>query len=162
MNKSILLTGGTGYIGSHTTLELLNNGYEVVVIDNLSNSSRESLKRVEQLTQKSVTFAQVDVRDAEALNQVFENHNIQSVLHFAGHKAVGESVEKPIQYYQNNVAGTLTLCEVMARNNVFELIFSSSATVYGANAQSPISESMPITLRSNSNMWVKTVGSDFK
>ena len=95
MNKSILLTGGTGYIGSHTTLELLNNGYEVVVIDNLSNSSRESLKRVEQLTQKSVTFAQVDVRDAEALNQVFENHNIQSVLHFAYHKAVGESVESP-------------------------------------------------------------------
>ncbi|MAF75537.1 MAG: UDP-glucose 4-epimerase GalE [Idiomarinaceae bacterium] len=149
MNKSILLTGGTGYIGSHTTLELLNNGYEVVVIDNLSNSSRESLKRVEQLTQKSVTFAQVDVRDAEALNQVFENHNIQSVLHFAGHKAVGESVEKPIQYYQNNVAGTLTLCEVMARNNVFELIFSSSATVYGANAQSPISESMPIGATTN-------------
>lgn len=149
MKQKVLVTGGAGYIGSHTVLELLNNNYSVVVVDNLSNSSREGLRRVEQITQKAVDFEEIDIRDTDALSHVFEHYDIQSVLHFAGHKAVGESVAKPLQYYDNNFTGTLSLCEVMQRFNVYELIFSSSATVYGSTTQCPISESAPIGATTN-------------
>ena len=136
----ILVTGGTGFIGSHTTLELLNAGYDVVVMDNLSNSSRESLRRVESITGKQAHFEEADLLDRSALQSLFETYPIDSVIHFAGLKAVGESVEKPLYYYQNNVAGTLLLCETMQKHGVKKLVFSSSATVYGNPSQSPLTE----------------------
>ncbi|MGS0728630.1 SDR family NAD(P)-dependent oxidoreductase, partial [Shewanella sp. 0m-11] len=128
---TILVTGGAGYIGTHTVVELLNNGNDVVILDNLSNSSVTALKRVEQITGKSVTFYQGDVLNRAFLQKLFTDHTIKSVIHFAGLKAVGESVAQPLRYYENNVTGTIVLCEVMAEFNVKNLVFSSSATVYG-------------------------------
>ena len=129
---SILVTGGAGFIGSHTCVELLNAGYEVVVVDNLYNSSKEALKRVEEITGKSVKFYEADIRDKEAMNAIFDKEtDVESVIHFAGLKAVGESVAKPIEYYDNNIAGTLVLCDVMRNHGVKNIIFSSSATIYG-------------------------------
>lgn len=140
---AILVTGGAGYIGSHTVLELLNSGNDVVVIDNLCNSSRESLRRLEALTGRSVTFYEADVCDRSALQTIFAQHAIDAVIHFAGLKAVGESTQIPLKYYQNNIAATLVLCEEMERAGVFRLVFSSSATVYGDPHTVPIQEHFP-------------------
>lgn len=140
--KSILVTGGAGYIGSHTVLQLLEAGLDVVVIDNLANASAESLRRVEALAGRSLTFVQGDIRDTDLLDNLFSQHDIDAVIHFAGLKAVGESVQKPLEYYENNVYGTLTLCKAMRQHNVKNLVFSSSATVYGDPAALPLRESM--------------------
>ncbi len=140
---AILVTGGAGYIGSHTCVELLNAGYEVVVVDNLINSSEESLRRVERITGRQVTFYKADLLDKPAIEAVFEKENIDSVIHFAGLKAVGESVVKPLEYYHNNITGTLLLCDVMRNHGVKNIIFSSSATVYGDPAFVPITEECP-------------------
>ena len=143
----ILVTGGAGFIGSHTCIELLNNGNEVVVIDNLYNASKKSLEVVERVTGKKVTFYEVDIRDEEKLNEVFEKEqNIFGVIHFAGLKAVGESCQIPLKYYDNNVAGTTTLCRVMEKNNCKNIIFSSSATVYGDPHSLPIREDFPLSV----------------
>jgi len=143
----ILVTGGAGYIGSHTCLELLNNSYKVTVVDDLSNSSRESLRRVEQLTGKTVSFYQADLLDKTALKKVFSEADtpFDAVIHFAGKKAVGESVEQPLLYYRNNINGTLTLCEVMSAFGLKNIIFSSSATVYGDPKTVPITEEFPLS-----------------
>jgi UDP-glucose 4-epimerase len=141
----ILVTGGAGYIGSHTCLELLAVGYEVVVVDNLCNSSREGLRRVEELIGRQVIFYELDLRDAAGLHAVFEEHEIEAVIHFAGLKAVGESVQMPLHYYSNNLTATLVLCEVMAAHNVKNIVFSSSATVYGDPATVPITEEFPLS-----------------
>ena len=141
----ILVTGGAGYIGSHTCVELLNAGYEVVVVDNLSNSSEVALERVREITAKSLNFYALDIRDAEGLTKVLAAHDVDAVIHFAGLKAVGESVQQPLKYYQNNVQGTLTLCDVMQQHGVFNLVFSSSATVYGDPATVPITEDFPLS-----------------
>lgn len=139
----ILVTGGAGYIGSHTVVELLQNGYEVVVVDNLSNSSEISLQRVKQITGKTPLFVKGDILDAELLDQIFAEHSIDAVIHFAGLKAVGESVQVPLRYYENNISGTVVLCEAMARNGVKNIVFSSSATVYGDPHTVPITEEFP-------------------
>jgi UDP-glucose 4-epimerase len=140
----LLVTGGAGYIGSHTCLELLQAGHEVVVVDNLSNSSEESLRRVQALAGKPLEFHKVDLLDREALDAVFAGVEVDAVIHFAGLKAVGESVEIPLRYYHNNVTGTLILCEVMKRHGVMNLVFSSSATVYGDPRTVPITEHFPL------------------
>ncbi|WP_137167853.1 UDP-glucose 4-epimerase GalE [Salinimonas lutimaris] len=140
--KTILVTGGAGYIGSHTTLQLLERDFQVVVLDNLANASPESLRRVESLTGKSVTFVQGDIRDTAVLDDIFSQHDIHAVIHFAGLKAVGESVQKPLEYYENNVYGTLTLCKAMRQHNCKNIVFSSSATVYGDPAALPLREDM--------------------
>lgn len=140
---AILVTGGAGFIGSHTVVELQNAGYDVVVVDNLVNSSRKSLERVEKITGKEVTFYEADINDAAALNEIFEKESIDSVIHFAGLKAVGESVAKPLEYYMNNLSGSLTLFDVMRNHGVKNIIFSSSATVYGDPAFVPITEECP-------------------
>ncbi len=140
---SILVTGGAGFIGSHTCVELLNAGYEVVVVDNLYNASEKALERVEQITGKKVTFYEADILDRDALDAIFEKEAIDSVIHFAGYKAVGESVRKPIEYYYNNITGTLILCDVMRKHGVKNIVFSSSATVYGDPAFIPITEECP-------------------
>ena len=140
---AILVAGGAGYIGSHTCVELLKEGYEVVVVDNLYNSSEEALKRVEQITGKTVKFYEADILDREALNKIFDAEDIDSVINFAGLKAVGESVQKPLEYYHNNITGTLILCDVMRNHGVKNIIFSSSATVYGDPAFIPITEECP-------------------
>ena len=142
----VIVTGGAGYIGSHTCLELLQAGYRVTVIDNLCNASRESLVRVEQLTEKPIAFFQVDLLDIEGLRQVFgQTPDATAVIHFAGLKAVGESVQQPLRYYQNNLFATLNLCQVMAEQGVKDIVFSSSATVYGDPASVPIRESFPLS-----------------
>ncbi|MDE6531577.1 MAG: UDP-glucose 4-epimerase GalE [Lachnospiraceae bacterium] len=141
---AILVTGGSGFIGSHTVVELLEAGREVVVIDNLSNSSPVALKRVEEITGKHVVFYQADIRDREALEKVFAKEKIESCIHFAGLKAVGESVEKPWEYYDNNITGTLTLVDVMRNHNVKNIIFSSSSTVYGDPDSVPVTEESPL------------------
>ncbi len=141
---AILLTGGAGYIGSHTCVEMLNAGYDVIVVDNLNNSSRESLNRVEKITGKSVKFYENDVCDSDALRKIFSENKIDAVVHFAGHKAVGESVQKPLMYYKNNLESTHALIEVMTEFNVKKLVFSSSATVYGASTEVPLVEGMPL------------------
>ncbi|HHV10712.1 MAG TPA: UDP-glucose 4-epimerase GalE [Clostridiales bacterium] len=143
---TILVTGGAGYIGSHTCVELLDSGYDVVVVDNLCNSSEESLKRVKRITGKDITFYQVDLLDKEALAQVFQKEKIEAVIHFAGLKAVGESVSMPLEYYHNNVTGTLILCDVMRSFGVKDIVFSSSATVYGNPATVPIREDFPLSV----------------
>jgi UDP-glucose 4-epimerase len=145
MMKSILVTGGAGYIGSHTVLLLLEAGHQVVVLDNLSNSSRESLNRVERLAGKSVAFVEGDIRDANCLNTLFSDYDIAAVIHFAGLKAVGESVAMPLSYYDCNVTGSLRLLEAMERAGVHTMVFSSSATVYGDPATVPIRENFPLS-----------------
>jgi len=144
MVDTVLVTGGAGYIGSHACLELLQSGYQVVVVDNLENSKFESLRRVQEITGKPLTFYQADIRDSVALAEVFAKESITSVMHFAGLKAVGESCEQPLRYYQNNVYGTIVLTQVMAEANVKQLVFSSSATVYGINPQVQYTEDLPI------------------
>lgn len=152
----ILVTGGAGYIGSHTCLELLNAGEEVVVVDNLSNSSKKALERVEELTGKKLTFYEQDLMDPEGLDKVFEKEMpIDSVIHFAGLKAVGESVHKPIEYYKNNIGGTLNLVEVMKNHGVKNIIFSSSATVYGDPETVPVTEETPKGICTNPYGWTK-------
>ena len=141
---AILITGGAGYIGSHTCVEMQKAGYDVIVVDNLCNSKREVLHRVEKLTGKPIPFYQADIRDEEALRKIFRENEIQAVIHFAGLKAVGESVEIPLEYYDNNVAGTLTLCRVMREAGVKKIVFSSSATVYGVAEKMPLTEDMPL------------------
>ena len=141
---AILVTGGAGYIGSHTCVELINAGFQIIVLDNLSNSSVESLHRVEIITGKTLSFHQGDIRSRSDLEYVFKEHYIEAVIHFAGLKAVGESVSNPMLYYENNVAGTLNLCQVMAHFGCKHLIFSSSATVYGNPASVPITEDFPL------------------
>ncbi len=141
---AVLVTGGAGFIGSHTCVELLNAGYEVVVVDNLCNSSEKSLERVRQITGKDLTFYKADLLDRQAVNEIFEKESIDSVIHFAGLKAVGESVQKPLEYYYNNVTGTLILCDVMRKHGVKKIVFSSSATVYGSPKTVPIKEDFPL------------------
>ena len=140
MMENVLVTGGAGYIGSHTCVELLNSGYNVVVFDNLSNSSRESLARVEKITGKKVEFYEADMRDRAAMEKIFAENKIDAVIHFAGLKAVGESVQKPLLYYDNNIAGTLVLLETMGKAGCKKIVFSSSATVYGDPERLPIDE----------------------
>jgi len=142
--NTILVTGGAGYIGSHTCVELLEAGHRVVVLDNLSNSKEEALRRVEQITGKPLVFVKADLLDREALKDLFESHAIDAVIHFAGLKAVGESVQNPLTYYRNNIAGTLSLLDAMEEARVRNLVFSSSCTVYGAPEQLPITENSPL------------------
>ena len=154
---AILVTGGAGFIGSHTCVELLNAGYEVVVLDNLHNASEKSLERVKELTGKDVKFYKGDILDREILNKVFSENKIESCIHFAGLNAVGESVQKPWEYYENNIAGTLTLVDVMRQNNCKNIIFSSSATVYGNPAEIPITENCPKGQCTNPYGWTKSM-----
>ncbi len=154
---AILVTGGAGYIGSHTVVELQNAGYDVVVVDNLVNASEKVLDRVEAITGKSVKFYKVDIQDREGLNCIFEKESIDSCIHFAGLKAVGESVEKPLEYYTNNIAGTLMLLDVMRKHNVKNIVFSSSATVYGNPAFIPITEECPKGQCTNPYGWTKSM-----
>ena len=140
----ILVTGGCGYIGSHTCVELLNNSYDVVIVDNLCNSKESVISKIENITNKKVKFYRGDICDRELLNKIFSENKIDAVIHFAGLKAVGESVEKPLLYYRNNIDSTLSLCEVMNKFNCKKIIFSSSATVYGNPVKLPITEDMPV------------------
>jgi UDP-glucose 4-epimerase len=151
MNQKVkvLVTGGAGYIGSHTTLALLKAGFDVVVLDNLSNASKESLRRVEQLAGRAPVFVKGDIRDRALLDDLLAQQPVEAVMHFAGLKAVGESVAQPLLYYSNNVVGTVTLCQAMAEAGLFTLVFSSSATVYGAPATVPITESHPVGATTN-------------
>ena len=142
--KTILVTGGAGYIGSHTLIEPINNNFKVVAIDDLANSSRESLRRVEQITGHEIPFIEADVRDQSALSDIFTTYDIDSVIHFAGLKAVGESVAKPLEYYDNNLVSTMTLLEAMREHNVKQLVFSSSATVYGSPSELPLRETSTV------------------
>lgn len=155
---SILVTGGAGYIGSHTLVELLNAGYDVVVMDNLCNSSMKSLERVEKLTGKKIKFYKADIRDREALEKIFEEEkDIDSCINFASLKAVGESVEKPWEYYNNNIAGTLVLLDVLRKHNAKNFVFSSTATVYGDPAVVPITEECPKGQCTNPYGWTKSM-----
>lgn len=140
VSMEILVTGGTGFIGSHTCVELLNAGYEVVIIDNLYNSQRDAIDKIESITNKKVTFYEKDCKDEDALEAIFDKHDIAAVIHFAGYKAVGESVAKPLMYYENNIMTTLALCKAMRKHNCKCLVFSSSATVYGDPQRIPIDE----------------------
>ena len=142
--KTTLVTGGAGYIGNHTLIELINNNFDVVVVDNLVNSSRESLRRVEQITGHEIPFIEADVRDQSVLDDIFTTYNIDSVIHFAGLKAVGESVAKPLEYYDNNLVSTLALLEAMREHSIKQLIFSSSATVYGSPSELPLRETSTV------------------
>ena len=153
----ILVTGGAGYIGSHTCIELINAGYDVVVLDNLCNSSKESLNRVEKIVGKEIKFYEADIRDAKALKEIFAAEEIDAVIHFAGLKAVGESVAKPLEYYDNNINGTLVLCSAMKDAGVKNIIFSSSATVYGDPAFIPITEACPKGQCTNPYGWSKSM-----
>lgn len=152
---TILVTGGAGYIGSHTCVELLNNGYEVVIVDNLYNSSEKSVERIAQITGSKPRFYKADIQDYDAMSRIFEENKIDAVIHFAGLKAVGESVQKPLEYYQNNIGGTLVLCDVMRKHDVKNIIFSSSATVYGDPAFIPITEECPKGTPTNPYGWTK-------
>ncbi len=154
---NILVTGGAGYIGSHTCVELLNAGYDVVVADNLYNSSEKALDRVQQITGKTLKFYEADILDRDAMNQIFDENKIDAVIHFAGLKAVGESVAKPIEYYHNNMTGTLVLCDVMRNHGCKNIIFSSSATVYGDPAMIPITEECPKGQPTNPYGWTKSM-----
>lgn len=154
---AILVAGGAGYIGSHTVVELQNAGYEVVVLDNLSNASEKSLKRVEKITGKAVPFYRADILDREKLEQIFSKESIDCCIHFAGLKAVGESVQKPWEYYNNNITGTLTLVDVMRKHGCKNIIFSSSATVYGNPAVIPITEQCPKGQCTNPYGWTKSM-----
>ena len=153
----ILVTGGAGYIGSHTCVELLNSEHEVIVLDNLCNSSEESLNRVQQICGKTLTFVQGDIRDAQVLDQVFQQHQIDAVIHFAGLKAVGESQQIPLAYFDNNISGSIQLLQAMQRAGVFNLVFSSSATVYDEANVSPLNEDMPTGMPSNNYGYTKLI-----
>ena len=153
----ILVTGGAGYIGSHTCVELLNAGYEVTVVDNLYNSSEKALDRVQEIAGKAVKFYKADIQDRDAMNKVFDENKFDAVIHFAGLKAVGESVAKPIEYYQNNIGGTLVLTDVMRHHGCKNIIFSSSATVYGDPAIIPITEECPKGTCTNPYGWSKSM-----
>lgn len=153
----ILVTGGAGYIGSHTCIELLNSAHEVVVLDNLSNSAEESLHRVQELTGKALVFVEGDIRDGHTLDQIFTQHQIDAVIHFAGLKAVGESQHIPLTYFDHNIAGSLSLVKAMERANVFNLVFSSSATVYDEANFSPLNEDMPTGMPSNNYGYTKLI-----
>ncbi len=152
--KSILVTGGTGYIGSHTCVELLKSGYQVIILDNLSNSDRRVLERIHTITGKTPEFIQGDMLDSALLDKLFSDHDIDSVIHFAGLKAVGESVSIPLSYYHNNITGTLKLLEAMKKHGVKRMVFSSSATVYGMNNPSPLTEDLPLSA-TNPYGWTK-------
>ena len=152
---NILVTGGAGYIGSHTCIELLESNHEVIVFDNLSNSSEESLHRVQQLTGKSLTFIKGDIRSANDLDAIFKKHKIDAVIHFAGLKAVGESQKIPLEYFDNNISGSITLVKAMEKSGVFNLVFSSSATVYDEANISPLNEEMPTGMPSNNYGYTK-------
>ncbi len=141
----ILVTGGAGYIGSHTCISLIEAGFDIVVYDNFSNSSKKSLQRVESIVERNIPLVEGDIRDKEVLQDVFDKYDIDSVIHFAGLKAVGESVQKPLEYYDNNINGTIALCEVMRDNGCKKIVFSSSATVYGDPKSVPISEDFPLS-----------------
>ncbi|MGY8748075.1 MAG: UDP-glucose 4-epimerase GalE [Pirellulales bacterium] len=154
--RRVLVTGGAGYIGSHTCLELLNAGFEITVIDNLSNSTEESLQRVSTLTGKKISFFQVDLLDIESLNSVFSKGRFETVIHFAALKAVGESVSQPLQYYQNNVTGTVNLCQAMQEHDVTDLVFSSSATVYGVPKSLPLTEQSETLIHEVTNPYGRT------
>ena len=154
----VLVTGGAGYIGSHTCVELIEAGHEPVVIDNLCNSSSESLNRVKMITGKEVPFYKGDVRDEVLLNTIFSEHDIQCVIHFAGLKAVGESVAKPLEYYENNLCSTMTLCRVMAKRGVKRIVFSSSATVYSGDNEMPLRETSKTGNCTNPYGWTKYMG----
>ena len=154
---AILVTGGAGYIGSHTCIELIEAGYDVVVVDNLYNASEEALKRVEKIVGKEIKFYKADIRDAEAMKMIFDQEDISAVIHFAGLKAVGESVRKPLEYYDNNINGTLVLCNAMRNAGVKNIIFSSSATVYGDPAFIPITEECPKGQCTNPYGWTKSM-----
>ncbi|MGF2880438.1 UDP-glucose 4-epimerase GalE [Acinetobacter johnsonii] len=154
---NILVTGGAGYIGSHTCVELLDAGHDVIVLDNLSNSSEESLKRVQELTGKTLKFIQGDIRNQSDLDQIFSLYVIDAVIHFAGLKAVGESQQIPLTYFDNNIAGSIQLVQAMERANVFNLVFSSSATVYDESNSSPLNEDMPTGLPSNNYGYTKLI-----
>ncbi|MGI6510999.1 MAG: UDP-glucose 4-epimerase GalE [Catenisphaera adipataccumulans] len=151
----ILVTGGAGYIGSHTCVELLKAGYEVVIVDNLYNSNKKAVSRIQEITGKNVSFYDLDILNKDGLSQVFQREKIDAVIHFAGLKAVGESVHKPIEYYHTNIEGTLTLVQVMKENGVKNIVFSSSATVYGDPAQIPITEECPKGTCTNPYGWTK-------
>ena len=153
LKMAILVTGGAGFIGSHTVVELQDAGYDVVVVDNLCNASEKALSRVEKITGKPVTFYKADILDRETLNKIFDQEKIDSCIHFAGLKSVGESVQKPWEYYENNIAGTLTLLDVMRQHGVKNIIFSSSATVYGDPAMIPITEECPKGQCTNPYGW---------
>lgn len=152
---AILVTGGAGYIGSHTCVELLDNGYEVVIVDNLYNSKKVAVERIEKITGQKVTFYEADIRDRAAMDEIFAKEDISAVIHFAGLKAVGESVRKPLEYYDNNIGGTLVLCDAMRNADVKNIIFSSSATVYGDPAFIPITEECPKGICTNPYGWTK-------
>lgn len=143
--KTILVTGGAGYIGSHTTIELIKAGYDVVIVDNLNNSKYEAVKRVEKIVDRKITFYKDDILDKDALRKIFKNHKIDAVINFAGYKAVGESVQKPLEYYHNNIGGLISLVQVMKEFNCKNLVFSSSATVYGNPKSVPISEDFDLS-----------------
>lgn len=153
----ILVTGGTGYIGSHTCVELLQKGHEVVVFDNLCNSKPDVPDKIREITGKEVIFYRADMRDKESMRPVFEEHTLDAVIHFAGLKAVGESVAKPLLYYQNNITGTLNLCELMNEYQCRRIIFSSSATVYGSPETVPIREDFPLSTTNpyGSTKWMQ-------
>ena len=160
----VLLTGGAGYIGSHACVEFLNQGYDVVVIDNLSNSKQKSLKRVEAITKKTISFYHYDLLEKDKTDTVFSKHSIKAVIHFAGLKAVGESVEKPLTYYQNNLISTLNLLEVMKKHKVHDFVFSSSATVYGIPKKVPILEDFTLQATSpygRSKLMIENILNDF-
>ncbi len=154
---AILVTGGAGFIGTHTVIELLDAGYDVVVMDNLSNSSKEAITRVEKISGKKVPFYESDIRDKQALETIFTKEKIDACIHFAGLKAVGESVRKPLEYYENNISGTLTLLDVMREHNCKNIIFSSSATVYGDPVMIPIAEECPKGQCTNPYGWTKSM-----
>lgn len=151
------MTGGVGYIGSHTCIELLTAGHDVIVLDNLSNSSKESLARVEQLTNKTLDFIEGDILNQQILEQIFQNHSIDAVIHFAGLKAVGESQKEPLKYFENNISGSISLVKAMERAQVFKLVFSSSATVYDEANISPLNETMPTGMPSNNYGYTKLI-----
>lgn len=152
---TVLITGGAGYIGSHIAVELLNRDYDVLILDNLSNSSEIVIDRIKEITKKDLKFVKADVQDKNKLREIFANNNINSVIHLAGYKAVGESVEKPLEYYDNNLNGAIILCEIMKEFNIKNFIFSSSATVYGSQNPVPFEESMPKGECTNPYAWTK-------
>lgn len=155
--SKILVTGGAGFIGSHTCVELLNTGYDIVVLDNFSNSKPEALNRIKQITGKDFTFYQADLLDLQDIEKVFEENDISAVIHFAGLKAVGESVQKPIEYYHNNITGTLMLIKAMRKYNCKKIVFSSSATVYGVDNKAPYVETMPTNSSTNPYGYTKVM-----